>query len=104
MPPHRLCLECHTISSVSNAAPPPPSRTPPHLLRSSAQPLLQNQFNDGDEYEEVDEEEALGLSEEVLDFVLKISRRPELWTDFPLSLPDDTRIESDLSNKLRQWG
>ncbi|KAL8488395.1 hypothetical protein ACS0TY_024609 [Phlomoides rotata] len=59
---------------------------------------LQNQFNDGDEYEEVDEEEALGLSEEVLDFVLKISRRPELWTDFPLSLPDDF----DMSDSQRE--
>lgn len=53
---------------------------------------LQNQFNDGDEYEEVDEEEALGISDEVLEFVLKISRRPELWTDFPLSLPDGNLI------------
>ncbi|KAL8556851.1 hypothetical protein ACS0TY_004357 [Phlomoides rotata] len=33
-------LERHPIFSVSNAAPSPPSRTPPHLLRSSAQPLL----------------------------------------------------------------
>ncbi|KAL1547957.1 hypothetical protein AAHA92_16256 [Salvia divinorum] len=52
---------------------------------------LQNQLGDGDgndEAEEEDEDE-LGISEEILDFVSKISRRRELWTDFPLSLPDD---------------
>ncbi|PIN05927.1 hypothetical protein CDL12_21530 [Handroanthus impetiginosus] len=57
---------------------------------------LKSQLNDGDENYEVEEEEeeeeeeyAVGIDEEILDFVRKISGRPELWTDFPLSLPDD---------------
>lgn len=58
---------------------------------------FQNQLNDIDENNEVEEEEeddddddedGVGTDEEVLDFVWKISERPELWTDFPLSLPD----------------
>lgn len=63
---------------------------------------LQNQLNDGgvnddvegeeddddDDGDDEDDDDGLGISEEILDFVLKISRRPELWTDFPLSLPD----------------
>lgn len=58
---------------------------------------LQNQISDGDgndgveeegEEEDDDEEDGLGISEEILEFVLKISRRPELWTDFPLSMPE----------------
>lgn len=56
---------------------------------------LQNQLNDGDENDNVEEEEedeGLGITDEILDFVLKISRRPELWTDFPLSLPDDFQL------------
>ncbi|XP_042003807.1 uncharacterized protein LOC121752779 [Salvia splendens] len=40
------------------------------------------------EEEDDDEEDGLGISEEILEFVLKISRRPELWTDFPLSMPE----------------
>ncbi|XP_057769066.1 uncharacterized protein LOC130989136 isoform X2 [Salvia miltiorrhiza] len=68
---------------------------------------LQNQLNDGDGNDDVereeddddDDEDGLGISEEVLDFVLKISRRPELWTDFPLSLPDD---DFHLSNYQRE--
>ncbi|KAL7137753.1 hypothetical protein ABFS83_10G113900 [Erythranthe nasuta] len=66
--------------------------------------LLQfhSQLDENDEVEaeeeEEDEEDAVGINEEVLDFVEKISARPELWTDFPLSLPDDF----DLSDYQRE--
>ncbi|KAG6431557.1 hypothetical protein SASPL_109636 [Salvia splendens] len=53
---------------------------------------LQNQLgdrDDGSDDAEEEEEDGLGISDEILDFVSKISRRRELWTDFPLSLPDD---------------
>ncbi|KAG6414230.1 hypothetical protein SASPL_126948 [Salvia splendens] len=69
---------------------------------------LQNQISDGDgndgveeegEEEDDDEEDGLGISEEILEFVLKISRRPELWTDFPLSMPDN---DFQLSNYQRE--
>lgn len=36
-----------------------------------------------------DDDEGVGLSEEVVSFVEHISERPELWTDFPLSLGND---------------
>ncbi|XP_073289674.1 uncharacterized protein [Primulina huaijiensis] len=48
--------------------------------------------DDADEMEEEDEDEdedAVGITEEVVDFVRKLSTRPELWIDFPLSLADD---------------
>ncbi|KAL1531296.1 hypothetical protein AAHA92_33989 [Salvia divinorum] len=68
---------------------------------------LQNQLNDGVVNDDVEEEEEddddgedeLGTSDEILEFVLKISRRPELWTDFPLSLPAD---DFQLSNYQRE--
>ncbi|XP_042056849.1 uncharacterized protein LOC121801432 [Salvia splendens] len=59
---------------------------------------LQNQLgdrDDGSDDAEEDEEDGLGISDEILDFVSKISRRRELWTDFPLSLPDDDFHLSD---------
>ncbi|KAM7511567.1 hypothetical protein LguiB_010442 [Lonicera macranthoides] len=34
-------------------------------------------------------EEAVGITDQVLDFVKEISLRPECWTDFPLSLQND---------------
>lgn len=47
------------------------------------------QFGDDDEEEDDKvQKQGLGLSEEVLSFVQDISERPELWTDFPLSLGD----------------
>ncbi|XP_075509833.1 uncharacterized protein LOC142546165 [Primulina tabacum] len=49
--------------------------------------------DDADEMEEEDEDEdAVGITEEVVDFVRKLSTRPELWIDFPLSLADDFDI------------
>ncbi|XP_073044113.1 uncharacterized protein [Primulina eburnea] len=49
--------------------------------------------DDADEMEEEeeddDDEDAVGITEEVVDFVRKLSTRPELWIDFPLSLADD---------------
>ncbi|XP_047945523.1 uncharacterized protein LOC125192110 [Salvia hispanica] len=56
---------------------------------------LQNQLgdrDDGSDDGEEEEEDGLGISDEILDFVSKISRRRELWTDFPLSLPDDFHL------------
>ncbi|KAK6135481.1 hypothetical protein DH2020_030767 [Rehmannia glutinosa] len=61
---------------------------------------FQSQLNDGDDDDEVEddeEEDVVGINEEVLDFVEKISGRPELWIDF-LSLPDDF----DLSDYQRE--
>ncbi|KZV14157.1 protein starmaker-like [Dorcoceras hygrometricum] len=54
----------------------------------------QHDDDDGDEVEqEVEEEDedgdALGITEAVVDFVRKLSARPELWIDFPLPLEDD---------------
>ncbi|XP_019255778.1 PREDICTED: probable serine/threonine-protein kinase kinX isoform X2 [Nicotiana attenuata] len=41
--------------------------------------------DDDDDYEE----EIVGITDEVVEFVSTISQRPQLWTDFPLSLPTD---------------
>ncbi|KAL8094666.1 hypothetical protein AgCh_036265 [Apium graveolens] len=46
------------------------------------------QFGDDDEDDKV-QKQGLGLSVEVVSFVQDISERPELWTDFPLSLGTD---------------
>ncbi|XP_021741783.1 putative uncharacterized protein DDB_G0289963 [Chenopodium quinoa] len=44
-------------------------------------------YNDGDDYEDDDEEEEVaGVNDEVIEFAQQISNRPELWTEFPLSL------------------
>lgn len=43
--------------------------------------------DDGDDDYDDDEEEIVGITDEVVDFVSTISQRPQLWTDFPLSLP-----------------
>lgn len=45
------------------------------------------QFQD-DVVDEEEEEDIAGISEQVVDFVRKVSLRPELWNDFPLSLPN----------------
>ncbi|KAL2487320.1 BSD domain-containing protein [Abeliophyllum distichum] len=55
--------------------------------------LLQfpREMNDTDDEEEDLDKESdgiVGITEEIVDFVSKISSRPELWTDFPISLPD----------------
>ncbi|MCD9639734.1 hypothetical protein HAX54_024455 [Datura stramonium] len=44
---------------------------------------------DGDDDDDYEEEEIVGITDEVVDFVSTISQRPQLWTDFPLSLPSD---------------
>lgn len=46
---------------------------------------------------EGEEEDIAGIREEVVDFAREISLRPELWTEFPLSLPNDF----DLSDNQR---
>ncbi|XP_073157877.1 uncharacterized protein [Henckelia pumila] len=47
---------------------------------------LKGQLDDEDYGEE---EDAVGITEEVVDFARKLSTRPELWVDFPVSLADD---------------
>ncbi|KAH0654310.1 hypothetical protein KY289_031988 [Solanum tuberosum] len=50
----------------------------------------EDEDEDGDEdYDDDDEEEVVGITDDVVDFVSTISQRPQLWTDFPLSLPTD---------------
>lgn len=44
------------------------------------------QFGDDDEDDQKVYGQGVGLSDEVVSFVEDISKRPELWTDFPLSL------------------
>ncbi|VFQ83408.1 unnamed protein product [Cuscuta campestris] len=48
-----------------------------------------------EEEEEEDEEDMIGITDEVVDFVRTISERPQLWTDFPISLPDDFHISDN---------
>lgn len=45
------------------------------------------QLRHGNDDEE-DDDDAVGITEDVVEFVVKISKRPELWTDFPLALGD----------------
>lgn len=47
---------------------------------------------DDDYQEEEAQEDIPGINEEVVDFVRKVSSRPELWTDFPLFLPTGKRL------------
>ncbi|KAG8372688.1 hypothetical protein BUALT_Bualt12G0092600 [Buddleja alternifolia] len=51
-----------------------------------------------DDDDDDDDESAVGIDEEAVDFVSKVSGRPELWTDFPLPLCDDF----DLSDYQRE--
>ncbi|CAK9175647.1 unnamed protein product [Ilex paraguariensis] len=44
--------------------------------------------NAGDEAESDEDDDMVGIADEVVDFVMQISLRPECWTDFPLSLPN----------------
>lgn len=50
-----------------------------------------DEVKDGEASEEEDDdyEGVPGLTDEVIDFATEISRRPELWTDFPLPLDED---------------
>ncbi|KAL2500675.1 BSD domain-containing protein [Forsythia ovata] len=57
-----------------------------------------NDTDDDEEDLDEDEDGVVGITEEVLDFVSKITSRPELWTDFPISLPDDV----DMSDYQRE--
>ncbi|KAK8682966.1 hypothetical protein V6N13_039043 [Hibiscus sabdariffa] len=45
--------------------------------------------HDEDDGHDDDDDGVPGITDEVIEFVTKISNRPELWTDFPLSLNDD---------------
>ncbi|KAL3532294.1 hypothetical protein ACH5RR_005815 [Cinchona calisaya] len=62
-------------------------------ISNFASNLLQFQDDVIDE----EEEDIAGINEEVVDFVKKVSLRPELWIDFPLSLP----IDFDMSDSQR---
>lgn len=48
-----------------------------------------------EEEEEEEDEDLIGITDEVVDFVRTISDRPQLWTDFPISLPDDFHISDN---------
>ncbi|KAH0649879.1 hypothetical protein KY284_029791 [Solanum tuberosum] len=49
----------------------------------------EDEDGDDDYDDDDDEEEVVGITDDVVDFVSTISQRPQLWTDFPLSLPSD---------------
>nr|GMC58607.1 serine-rich adhesin for platelets-like [Ipomoea batatas] len=53
--------------------------------------LLSSRFFKPKEDDPVEEEEIemIGITEEVVDYVSTLSERPQLWTDFPISLPND---------------
>nr|GMC61432.1 serine-rich adhesin for platelets-like [Ipomoea batatas] len=53
--------------------------------------LLSSRFFKAKEDDPVEEEEMemIGITEEVVDYVSTLSERPQLWTDFPISLPND---------------
>ncbi|KAL8129614.1 hypothetical protein V2J09_018769 [Rumex salicifolius] len=55
------------------------------------------QLNEGGEEEAV-EDHGVGISDEVVDFVTEISERPECWTDFPLSLNDNGKLQQKTQN------
>lgn len=60
------------------------------MLASNLLQFQDDVIDEGEgEEEDLDEEDIAGISEEVVDFAREISLRPELWTDFPLSLPND---------------
>lgn len=48
-----------------------------------------------EEEEEEEEEDMIGITDEMVDFVRTISERPQLWTDFPVSLPDDFHLSDN---------
>ncbi|CAA3001763.1 Hypothetical predicted protein [Olea europaea subsp. europaea] len=61
--------------------------------------LLQFPRETNDSDDDFEEEDCVvGVTEEVVDFVGKISASPEIWTDFPISLPDDV----DMSHYQRE--
>ncbi|KAK4713055.1 hypothetical protein R3W88_018962 [Solanum pinnatisectum] len=49
----------------------------------------EDEDGDDDYDDDEDEEEVVGITDDVVEFVSTISQRPQLWTDFPLSLPSD---------------
>lgn len=50
--------------------------------------LLSSHFFKLKEEEEETEMEMIGITEEVVDFAGTLCERPQLWTDFPISLPN----------------
>ncbi|XP_060172019.1 uncharacterized protein LOC132603130 isoform X1 [Lycium barbarum] len=48
-----------------------------------------DEYDDDDDDDDDEEEDVVGVTDEVVDFVSTISQRPQLWTDFPISLPSD---------------
>ncbi|XP_019150629.1 PREDICTED: uncharacterized protein LOC109147429 isoform X2 [Ipomoea nil] len=54
---------------------------------------VEGQVEEDDEVEE--EEDMIGITDEVVDFVRTISFRPQLWTDFPISLAKDFHISDN---------
>ncbi|XP_031119800.1 uncharacterized protein LOC116023007 [Ipomoea triloba] len=54
---------------------------------------VEGQVDEEDEVEE--EDDKIGITDEVVDFVRTISFRPQLWTDFPISLAKDFHISDN---------
>ncbi|CAH9107092.1 unnamed protein product [Cuscuta europaea] len=48
-----------------------------------------------EEEQEEEEDDMIGITDEVVGFVRTISERPQLWTDFPISLPKDFHISDN---------
>ncbi|XP_039051353.1 uncharacterized protein LOC120192679 [Hibiscus syriacus] len=48
--------------------------------------------DEDDDHDDDDDDGVPGITDEVIEFVKKISNRPELWTDFPLLLNNDFKM------------
>ncbi|KAJ8559915.1 hypothetical protein K7X08_003973 [Anisodus acutangulus] len=51
--------------------------------------VMDRENDEDDDNDNDDDEEVVCITDEVVDFVSTISQRPQLWTDFPISLPSD---------------
>ncbi|XP_019183890.1 PREDICTED: uncharacterized protein LOC109178785 [Ipomoea nil] len=57
--------------------------------------LLSSRFFKPKEDDAVEEEEMVGITEEVVDYVNTLCERPQLWTDFPINLPNDFEMSAN---------
>ncbi|KAJ8767804.1 hypothetical protein K2173_020744 [Erythroxylum novogranatense] len=63
------------------------------LSSDQSNEVIEEEEEDSSEGEvDGDEEYVPGITEDVVDFVKEISRKPEYWTDFPLVLENDFRM------------
>ncbi|CDP10453.1 unnamed protein product [Coffea canephora] len=78
------------FSSSSNIAVSGISKLATNLLQFQGDVIDEGGEGEGEgEEEDLEEQDVAGIREEVVDFAREISLRPELWTEFPLSLPND---------------